>query len=454
MTFTQASNYTFLPRFFRLTITNTLSSIIVPLSGLVDIAFLGHLADLRYLAGVSLSVILFSYLYRMLDFLRSSTNGETAQAMGVDDREYVLLVLLRNILIALSLGIFILLLQYPIQKLGFSFLIGTPGVKEAAIDYFCIRIWAAPAVLINFVFFGWFFGREMNPVVILLSATQSIVHIPVAYLFIVRWGWASTGAGLSTVISQYAVCLLGFIIACFHIQWDKIWELLPKALDWAAFKDTLKLNGNISVSSLAQISTYFIFMNFSSAMGTNVLAENSVLMEASIIVFMVQGLGFATQTLIGSFKGRGAYEQFKPLLTVAILMSLAITLPLSVTYILFPKTLFGLFTNHGDLTEHISNYVIWLLPFEVSQAIGIVLQGYLIGLTQSTLLRNVTLIKFGIVFVPSAIAALYFHSNHLLWFAISLSSIVNVLILGMRILETLDGNVNFVTKSPVKVEMQ
>jgi MATE family multidrug resistance protein len=47
----------------------------VPLAGLVDIAFLGHLTDIRYLAGVILATILFDYLYRVLKFLRSSTNS-------------------------------------------------------------------------------------------------------------------------------------------------------------------------------------------------------------------------------------------------------------------------------------------------------------------------------------------------------------------------------------------
>ncbi|MDJ0706437.1 MAG: hypothetical protein QNJ46_24465 [Leptolyngbyaceae cyanobacterium MO_188.B28] len=42
------------------------------LAGLFDTAFLGHLADIRYLVGVILGSLLFDYLYRILKFLRSS----------------------------------------------------------------------------------------------------------------------------------------------------------------------------------------------------------------------------------------------------------------------------------------------------------------------------------------------------------------------------------------------
>ncbi|MFM6401038.1 MAG: hypothetical protein ACKPFF_30555, partial [Planktothrix sp.] len=42
-------------RFFQLSVVNILSNLMVPLSGLVDIAFLGHLAEIRHLAGVAIA---------------------------------------------------------------------------------------------------------------------------------------------------------------------------------------------------------------------------------------------------------------------------------------------------------------------------------------------------------------------------------------------------------------
>ena len=41
-------------RFLRLSLINILSNITVPLAGLVDTAMLGHLGDIRFLAGVAL----------------------------------------------------------------------------------------------------------------------------------------------------------------------------------------------------------------------------------------------------------------------------------------------------------------------------------------------------------------------------------------------------------------
>ncbi|NEO16365.1 MATE family efflux transporter [Moorena sp. SIO3F7] len=118
-----------LPRFYRLAVINTLSNIMIPLSGLVSVAFLGHLTEIRHLAGVAVATVLFTYLYRLLHFLRMGTTGATAQAVGKDDREAMLLVGLRNGLIGLVLGILIVILQYPIEKIWFLILDAPDEVK-------------------------------------------------------------------------------------------------------------------------------------------------------------------------------------------------------------------------------------------------------------------------------------------------------------------------------------
>lgn len=96
LSFALPSRYSsFLPRFFRLASVSILSNMMVPLAGIVDTAFLGHLADIRHLPGVILASILFDYLYRILKFFRNGTNAITAQAVGQNDDKGIVLALLR-----------------------------------------------------------------------------------------------------------------------------------------------------------------------------------------------------------------------------------------------------------------------------------------------------------------------------------------------------------------------
>ena len=57
----------FLPRFYRLATVSVASNMMVPLAGLCDTAFLGHLQILKYLAGLTLLPLRFA---KKVGFLR------------------------------------------------------------------------------------------------------------------------------------------------------------------------------------------------------------------------------------------------------------------------------------------------------------------------------------------------------------------------------------------------
>lgn len=438
MAFVVPTQYNFLPRFYRLASVSVLSNMMVPLAGLVDIAFLGHLADIRHLAGVILATILFDYLYRVLKFLRSSTNALTAQAVGLDDSKAVLLAGLRSGLIALGIGLLILLLQYPLQKIGFTILSGSPEIEASGSDYFTGRIWGAPAVLLNFVLIGWFLGREMNSMVLLISLIGNGSNVLLDYLMIVRWGWESMGAGLATAISQYLALAIGLIGVCFSISWKALPAALKEVFDWAALKDAVALKSNILVRFLALISAYAIFTNLSAAMGTIVLAENGLLLQIALLSqFTIQGVGMTTQTLTGNFQGKGTKEQMLPLLNVSVLTSLLIAMAFATVSVVFPDRVFGLLTNHAEINKNISSYIIWLLPLLGFTAVAFMLEGYFIGLKEGATLRNAVLLAFGLGFIPLAIAAWYFHNNHLLWMALVSYMTTLIIVLGFKLPRTL-----------------
>ena len=421
----------FLPRFYRLAIVGVMSNMMVPLAGLCDTAFLGHLQDLRYLAGVILASILFDYLYRILKFLRNSTNAMTAQAAGKDDAVGVLLAGLRSALIAGAIALVILGLQYPIQKLGFVILAGTHDIELAGIEYFNARIWGAPAVLLNFVLIGWFLGREKNNIVLLISAIANGSNVLLDYLMINRWGWSSMGAGLATALSQYLALFVGLIAVAITIDRRDFTKALPLIFNRQALQGTVKLKANILIRFLALISAYSIFTNLSAGIGTELLAENGLLLQIALLSqFTIQGVGMTTQTLVGNFKGKGDTAKLMPLMVTAVLNSLPIALMFALVALFFPQNLFGLLTNHSELNQAITQYTIWLLPLLSSTAIAFMLEAYFIGLKEGAVLRNGSLIAFFIVFLPVVGTAWYLNSVNLLWLSLTLYMVALCLYLG------------------------
>ncbi|GAA6614884.1 guanitoxin biosynthesis MATE family efflux transporter GntT [Scytonema sp. NUACC26] len=436
---TQDNHY---PRFFQQLPANILSNLMVPLATIFSTAFLGHLQEIHYLAGVALAGNLLSFLFLLLVSLRMGTTGLTAQAVGREDREEILLIGLRNSMLALWLGIALIILQYPLQILGLAWINADPDVIAAAINYFNAYIWGSPAILINLVLLGWFLGREKNGTVLLLSFMSSAVNIALDYLLVVQWNYASTGAGISATISQYLILLLGLILVFQEVSWQEVRALAGKIWQPEALKSTFTLNNNIFINNLIFFLAMVIFNYQGVGLGTTTYTENALLLEIVYLnAFLAEGVGFGVETLSGNSTGKGTDEQLAPLVSIAVVTSLLMGIALAGFAILFPNTLFGLFTNHSEVTELVSIYVFWLLPILGLTSIAFVLEAYFLGLTEGETVRNVSLVAFVIGFAPTIFTAYHFHSNHILWLALCLFLAARIVGFGVHLPRTFKTNI-------------
>ncbi len=418
--FLQTKYRGFLARFYRLASVAILANMMVPLAGLFDAAFLGHLDNINHLAGVILGGLLFDYLYRTLKFLRNSTNTLTAHAMGKDDPVGVLVAILRCGLIALIIAGVILLFQYPIHQLGFTILSGPLEVETSGLEYFHGRIWGAPAVLLNFVLVGWFLGREMNGIVLLMSLIGNGTNVLLDYLMILKWGWESMGAGLATALSQYLALLVGLVAMALSIQWQSLGIAWKQAINRQGLMSAVVLKSNILIRFLTLISAYAIFSNLSASFGAELLAENGLLLQIALLSqFTVQGVGMTSQTLIGNFKGQGRTNQILPVLRVALVTAVPIALTLALGAVLFPDTIFKLLTNHPEVSQAMEQYTVWLVPLLSLTAAVFMMESYFIGIKDGTTVRNGAVIGFVVGFLPMILLVMIGQSEYLLWGALT-----------------------------------
>ncbi|MBD0336182.1 MAG: MATE family efflux transporter [Cyanobacteria bacterium Co-bin13] len=417
MALAQAS---FRAAFFRLAAANVLSNLMVPLAGIIDTAFLGHLAEIRHLAGVALATVIFNVVYWSFGFLRMGTTGMTAQAQGKADPVEVRLIALRNGAIALTLGLLILLLQVPIRELGFGLLAAEASVQQSGYDFFNARIWDAPAVLLNLVMLGWFLGQEQGRRVIVLSVVGNASNVVFNYLFIRLWGWGSLGAGLGTALSQYLMLIAGLSLILQEGNWQLWRAALPQIGEIQALKGLFRLNRDILIRTFALVISFALFTHFSSALGTQVLAANTLLLQGvTLSAYFIDGIAFATESFAGKFYGSRDRTQLSQLLRLGGITSISLGLAFALVLALFPNLLFGLLTSHGDVLLEVRRFVWWLLPCLGMGAIAYLLDGYFLGLTAGHTLRNSTLFAAGVGFLPLAFLAQSASSPHLLWLALT-----------------------------------
>nr|WP_277881236.1 guanitoxin biosynthesis MATE family efflux transporter GntT [Leptolyngbya sp. FACHB-321] len=424
---------TFLRQFLKLTAINILSNVMVPIAGLLSVAFLGHLADIRHLAGVALATVVFNYLYWTFGFLRMSTTGMTAQAIGRGDEEEAFLIGLRHGILALLLGVAIVILQVPLRQIGFAMLSATTEVATAGEAFYNTLIWGAPATLINFVIIGWLLGRSQSDRVLILAAVNSGANVALDYWFIVRLDWASAGAGLATALSQYLMLLVGLVMLIQEVQPKQMRVNTQQLWDASALTTVWVLNRDILIRTFALISTFAVFTNLGSAFGTVPLTANALLMQVvTLAAYFIDGIAFATESLAGLFWGQGNVRQLKQLVLIAGGLSLCIGVLFAIAVVGYPDPLFGRLTSHIQVLHYLKQYVAWLLPVLGFGSLAYMFDGYFLGLTEGRILRQATLQAVLLGFMPSAIVAWYRHNNHWLWLALTLFMAVRALALGWR----------------------
>lgn len=437
------SKKVWLQGFGRLAIANIISNLMVPLAGLIDTAFLGHLADIRHLAGVALAAVLFNFIYWSFGFLRMGTTGLMAQAAGRDDQAEQWRVGLRGLTVALVCGLAIVLLQHPLRLVGFAILQADPDVLEAGLAFYQGRIWGAPAVLVNYVLLGCFLGLGYGRRVLVLAVIGNGANILLDYWMIVRLGWNSYGAGLATALSQYIMLLVGLLLLVRSVPWSQVWQQRQGLWSGRALGDLFRLNRDIMVRTWALLLSFGLFTNLSGGMGTEILAVNTLLLQAlTLTSHFLDGIAFATETYTGQFYGQGDRSKLLTLVRLGGGMSVGLGVGVAISFIAFPQPLFGLLTDHQTVLAQLNHYVFWLLPIFGFGAIAFMLDGYFLGLTSGRTLRNSSVLATLVGFFPLALAAYGLQSPHVLWLALTSFMVLRALTLLRSVpasLETADA---------------
>ena len=133
---------------FKLSIPIFFSNIAIPFVGLIDTGLMGHLSNEKFLAAVSIATSVITMIFWSFGFLRMGTVGLVAQSLGRKDWNEIILVFIRNLIIALFFGFFIMLLKNPILFLIEHFFNTSQETQLLINKYISIRIISAPAELI------------------------------------------------------------------------------------------------------------------------------------------------------------------------------------------------------------------------------------------------------------------------------------------------------------------
>lgn len=373
----------------RLALPSILANITVPLVGMVDLAVAGHLGSLgeaaTLIGGVSVGTMLFDLLYWNFGFLRVGTGGLTAQAYGREDWQGTRVILFRGVVLALLIAALILVLQWPFVHLALYVTHGSDAVRELALRYFFIRIWAAPATLSLMSIKGWFIGMQDTVSSMATDLVVNVVNI-VASVILGRWiGFA--GIAWGTVIAQFTGLAFAGVLIARRMPPGK--GGIRQAVSGADLRAFLTMNGNLFVRSLCMVAIYVGFTMISARYGDLVLAVGAILMKLLLLFsFFTDGFAYAAEALVGKFIGRRDIPAVKMTVRHVFVWSMGVGMFFVLVYLFGSDPVFRVLTSDAQVVQAARPFYFWLLLMPPIGCAAFTWDGVFVGATASRSLRN------------------------------------------------------------------
>lgn len=400
----------------KLAIPNIISNITIPLLGLVDMILMGHLDSAIYIGAIALGGTIFSVLYSFFSFLRAGTTGFTAQSLGNNDNTETIYSLYRSVCIGIPIIILILSLQIPIAKISSLLLDGSNEVKELAITYFYVRIWAAPANILLYCLNGWFVGMQNTKIPMFIAILINVMNIIFSFILVIIFEQNVKGVALGTVIAQYSGLTLAIILLIKNYR-SYFVKIDSKILfDIEKMKRFFKVNRDLMIRSFLLIISIAFFTNQSAKLGNNILAINMILLQSFYIFsYFTDGFAYAGEALVGKFVGSKDKENLQKVIRLLLIWGFSISIPFSILYALFPTEFVKIISDNTEILTEIKPYYIYMIIIPLITFAAFIWDGIYIGATASKAIRNTMIISSIFVFIPSWYILMPRFGNHGLW---------------------------------------
>lgn len=400
---------------FRIAVPSILANITVPLVGIADIAVAGHLeaSAAALIGGISIGTMLFGLLYWNFEFLRISTGGLTAQAYGRADWQESVDVLVKGVALALAAAVVILLLQWPFIKLSFLVVKCSREARDLALEYFFVRVWAAPATLSLMSLKGWFIGMQDSISSMFTDLVVNGINV-IASIFLSLGipGTSFEGVGFSgiawgTVLAQYSGLIFALVVIFIKYKEVVRGRISIRSLKGGDLRQFMTLNADFFVRSLCLIIVYVSMTIISAKYGDLLLASCSVIMQLLMIFsYFTDGFAFSGEAICGKYFGRRNFRTVDFAVKRVFLWSMGVGMIFVLIYSLTGVPLLLLMTSDETVVEASRRFLPWLSVMPLMGCPAFTWDGIYAGLTASKIMRDSALgsvIAFYLVWVLGAV---------------------------------------------------
>ena len=396
----------------------TLGFMTTPLLGLVDTGVVGHMGQPDALAGLAIGAMLFDLILGSFNFLRASTTGLTAQALGRHDLREQQGVFWRAFISAIACGLALLCLSPLLLIAGLKLMGPEAGVAQATSTYFSIRILAAPAALANYAILGFVLGRGQGTIGLALQILINGINIVLAIYLGLELDWGVAGVAWGTMVGESVGALAGLAIV---LRGFKASERPQRAAIFSRHRlsELFALNRDILIRTFVLIGSFAIMTRIGTSFGAVTLAANAVLMNFFLLSgYYLDGLANAAEQITGRAIGAAHRPAFDRGLKLTAIWSFGLAAAVSAFFFAAGPWLISVLTTSEDVRAAANTYMPWAAITGLTGALAFLMDGVFIGATWSSDMRNRMLMSFAGYLAALAVFVPLF-GNHGLWLAMN-----------------------------------
>ena len=418
-------------RVLKIAVPIVLANATIPILGAVDTGVIGQLGTAAPIGAVGVGAVILSGLYWLFGFLRMGTTGMTAQAIGAKDKAETAALLTRSLMIGISSGVMIIVLQIPLFWGAFKIAPASPEVEGLAHSYMQIRIFSAPAAIALYGITGWLIAHERTKEILILQLWMNGLNIGLDLLFVLHFNWGVEGVAIATFLSEWSGLILGLWLTRFGFA-NGLWRNWAQVFDRVRLWRMAAVNGNIMLRSVLLQASFMTFLFIGAGFGDVTLAANQVLLQfLHITAYALDGFAFSVEALVGQALGAQNRAAFRRSVYLSSFWGVIIVLCMSALFWIVGAWGINVMTTAPDVRAEALQYLPWMVLAPLIGAASWMLDGIFIGATRTGDLRNMMLISVA-VYVTSLWLLLEPLGNHGLWLSLLIFYVARGVTLGWK----------------------
>lgn len=339
-----------------------------------DTAFLGHLGVIAL--GASMLAGLFYYVFTTVAAgFAVGIQIIVARRFGEKNYGRVGVIFEHGSLFVLLLGAVLFSILYLFSDKLLLWLIDSPNIYAASLDYIKYRQFGIVFVCFNFLYRALYVGISNTKVITYSTIIMAVVNIVLDYgLIFGRFGLPEMGIGgaaLASLAAEISAFVFFTTYSYIMLRKREFGMFKIHKLESELMGRILKISTPTMIQKLFSFSVWFIFFVLIEKMGETATGISSI--TRSIYMILITpcfAFSTTTNTLVSRIIGEGHTDQVFATVNKVLKNCLMCTIPIVVVVALFPITFASIYTDDLSFAQLVVPSIFVICSGTIFQCIG------------------------------------------------------------------------------------